>query len=142
MKKVIIGSACILSAILIMNVIPAAAKSGTPTPAPKASTVKAKAKIVAVPKAKAVTTTKAVATSTKAVTAKAPVKKAAPAKAVTAKASTTLVWDASAKKIINNYASFDYSSVIRNAYIKKVEAYARRNNIKVITAAVVNGMHE
>lgn len=61
-------------------------------------------------------------------------------KAVTAK--TTMKWDASALKIINNPASFDRSMAIRNAYAKKVENYAKRNKIKVITAKVINGMRE
>ena len=55
---------------------------------------------------------------------------------------TTLKWSASGLKLLNNFASFDYSSAIRNAYIKKVENYARRNNIKLITADVVNSMRE
>ena len=55
---------------------------------------------------------------------------------------TTMKWDASALKIITKPSSFDRSNVIRNAYIKKVENYARRNKIKVITAKVVNGMRE
>ncbi len=59
-----------------------------------------------------------------------------------AKIKTTLKWDASALKIINNFAGFDYSSTVRNAYIKKVENYARRNNIKVVTATVINSMRE
>jgi hypothetical protein len=61
-------------------------------------------------------------------------------KTVTAK--TTMKWDASALKIINNPASFDRSMAIRNAYAKKVESYAKRNKIKVITAKVINGMRE
>ena len=63
-------------------------------------------------------------------------------KAPAPKIKTTMKWDAGALKILNNFASFDYSSTIRNAYIKKVEAYAKRNKIKIITAAVVNGMRE
>ncbi|MEI6835793.1 MAG: hypothetical protein WCK59_03085 [Candidatus Falkowbacteria bacterium] len=55
---------------------------------------------------------------------------------------TTMKWDASALKIVTKPSSFDHSNVIRNAYIKKVEAYAKRNHIKVITAKVVNGMRE
>jgi len=46
------------------------------------------------------------------------------------------------------WASSGLSSVsripsgVRAAYKRKVEAYAKRNNIKLITAAVVSGMHE
>lgn len=74
--------------------------------------------------------------------------KKVPAKAVVKKVSakisvkTTMKWDASALKIVTNPSSFDHSNTIRNAYIKKVEAYAKRNKIKVITAKVVNGMRE
>ena len=55
---------------------------------------------------------------------------------------TTMKWDASALKIISKSSSFDYSNAIRNTYIKKVEKYAKRNKIKVITAKVVRSMRE
>ena len=55
---------------------------------------------------------------------------------------TTMKWDASALKIITKPGSFDRSNAIRNAYIKKVEAYAKRHKIKIITAKVINGMRE
>ena len=55
---------------------------------------------------------------------------------------TTIKWDASALKIVNKLSSFDYSPAIRNAYMKKVENYAKRHKIKVITAKVVRGMRE
>lgn len=58
------------------------------------------------------------------------------------KYKTTMDWDASALKILSNFAGFDYSNVVRNAYIKKVEDYARRNNIKVITADVIDSIRE
>lgn len=64
------------------------------------------------------------------------------AKATSVSVKTTMKWDASALKIITKPSSFDRSNVIRNSYIKKVENYARRNKIKVITAKVVNGMRE
>lgn len=60
----------------------------------------------------------------------------------TAKYKTTLKWDASGLKYLNNSAAFDYSSVVRNAVIKKIEKYARRNHIKIITGAVINSMRE
>lgn len=55
---------------------------------------------------------------------------------------TTLKWTASGLKALGSMASFDYSYTIRNAVIKKVEKYARRKNIKTITAAVINSMDE
>ena len=76
---------------------------------------------------------------------KKPVKKAVKAKKIvkkTSKLPTTMKWDAGALKLVSNMASFDYNTAIRNSYIKKVEAYAKRNGYKTVTAAVVNGMHE
>lgn len=55
---------------------------------------------------------------------------------------TTMKWDASALKIVTNPNSFDHNTAIRNSYIKKVESYAKRHKIKIITAKVVNGMRE
>ena len=55
---------------------------------------------------------------------------------------TTMKWDASALSIITKPSAFDRNNSIRNAYVKKVENYAKRNKIKVITAKVVNGMRE
>ncbi|MCX6800270.1 MAG: hypothetical protein NT091_03955 [Candidatus Falkowbacteria bacterium] len=52
--------------------------------------------------------------------------------------NSTLKWDSSGLKElrrINNLA-------VRQAYAKKVEAYARRNNIRIITAKVINGIRE
>ena len=66
----------------------------------------------------------------------------AKAKKAAAAPKTTMTWSASGLKKVSNLASFDYSTAIRNAYVKKVESYAKRNKIKVITAAVVDGMHE
>lgn len=60
----------------------------------------------------------------------------------TAKYKTTLKWDTSGLKYLNNSAAFDYSSAVRNAVIKKIENYARRKHIKVITGAVINSMRE
>jgi len=61
---------------------------------------------------------------------------------IKASVKTTMKWDASALKIINNLSAFDYNSAIRNSYIKKVENYAKRHNIKLITAKVVKDMRE
>ena len=98
---------------------------------------------VAVPPIKAVKITPVVATTKTTVTKTKPtiVKTVAKTGAVKTTA-TTLKWDASALKIINNPSAFDRNASIRNAYAKKVESYARRNNITVITAKVINGMRE
>ena len=77
--------------------------------------------------------------ATKKVETKTTVKKVVAKKA---SVKTTMKWDASALKIVTNPNAFDHSTVIRNAYIKKVESYAKRHKIKVITAKVVNGMRE
>lgn len=58
------------------------------------------------------------------------------------KIKTTMKWDQTGLKSISNLAAFDYNNTIRNAFIKKVENYARRNHIKVITAKVINSMRE
>ena len=70
-------------------------------------------------------------------TRKAPVKTVAKVSVI-----TTMQWDASALKIITRPSAFDHNNAIRNAYIKKVENYAKRHKIKIITAKVVNGMRE
>ncbi len=56
--------------------------------------------------------------------------------------STSVKWDKSGLKAIGSLASFDYQKSIRNAYMKKVENYAKRKGVKLITASVVQGMHE
>jgi hypothetical protein len=74
-------------------------------------------------------TTKKVATTkvaTKTKTVAKPVVKLAPVK-----------WAASGLKSVARIPSG-----VRTAYKKKVENYARRNNIKLITATVVNNMRE
>jgi hypothetical protein len=60
----------------------------------------------------------------------------------TSKYKTTMKWDASGLKYLSNGAHFDYSSAVRNAVIKKIENYAKRNKIKLITLAVINSMRE
>lgn len=92
------------------------------------------------------------ATSQKPVTKKSVVKKTPTKNKVIPKAKTntkkgsgygtSMTWDKSALKIISNLNGFDGSTYIRNSYVKKVEAYARRNNIKIITAKVVDDMRE
>lgn len=58
------------------------------------------------------------------------------------KYGTTMKWDAKATKLISNFQAYDYSTAIRSSYIKKVEAYARRNGYSVVTYAVVDSMRE
>jgi galactitol-specific phosphotransferase system IIB component len=84
------------------------------------------------------------AASTQAVKEAAPVKKVtATTVKTTVKTTTTGVrWATSGLNAIGSLASFDYSTSIRNAYKKKVEAYAKRNGITLITASVVNSMHQ
>jgi hypothetical protein len=68
--------------------------------------------------------------------------KTAVKKTTTSSTVSGMVWDASARQMISSMAQFDYSSKIRQAYINKVNAYAKRNGIKVITASVINNMRE
>jgi len=65
-----------------------------------------------------------------------------PVKSKNSQAKTTLQWTASGLKALGSMAAFDYSYTIRNVIIKKVENYARRKKIKIITAAVVKSMDE
>ena len=79
-------------------------------------------------------------TATKSVPKKKTVKSVKTAKDT--KTKTTLKWTADGIRALGSMASFDYSYSIRNAFIKKIENYARRKNIKVINAKVVNSMDE
>jgi hypothetical protein len=104
-----------------------------PAPVPAATSTTAD---IAVKKA-------APAASTQAVKETAPVKKVTTTVKTTAKTTTTGVrWATSGLNAIGSLASFDYSTSIRNSYKKKVEAYAKRNGITLITASVVNSMHQ
>lgn len=60
----------------------------------------------------------------------------------TSKYKTTMKWEASGLKYLSQGSHFDYSSAIRNAVIKKIENYAKRKKIKVVTRAVIDGMRE
>jgi hypothetical protein len=116
MKKITSISLCILAAVLIFNVV----------------VIPVQAKTVS-------TTTK------KTVVKKTVAKKAVKKKIVVKKAPAlklTLKWDKSALKIINDPAGFDRVFAIRAAYAKKVENYAKRKHVKVVTAALINGMRE
>lgn len=57
----------------------------------------------------------------------------------TAAKMVTVKWSADGIKALG---SMDHSSFIRNIVMKKVETYAKRNNIKLITARVVRSMRE
>jgi guanyl-specific ribonuclease Sa len=86
------------------------------------------------------TTTTKVAAKKKTTTTKAT--KATSKKKTVNKTVTTMKWSADAQKLIGNIASFDYNYSIRNAVIKKIENYAKRHKIKVITAKMINSMNE
>jgi len=73
------------------------------------------------------------------VKASAAKKTASTAKAKTP-ALTTVKWSADGKIALGGIGAFDYSYSIRNAVIRKVEAYARAHGIKLITAKVLNTM--
>ena len=111
-----------------------------PTPV-KATTTE---NIKPIPKKTAETATKPVAKT--AVKKPTPVgtKKPSTAKVTIAASKTVsgMSWDASALKMISSMVQFDYSNVIRQAYINKVNAYAKRNGIKTVTATVINNMRE
>jgi hypothetical protein len=57
-------------------------------------------------------------------------------------ATGKVTWAASAMKIMNRMASFDYSYTIRRATMNKIANYAKQHHIKVITAAVINSINE
>jgi hypothetical protein len=148
MKKYIFIAIVIVTAAIIaaLYMAPGAAKtSAADLPAPKAMG-EILVKQIPVP----------VATSTAATTT---VKKITPAKeipavkktalAVTVKktstvkiASTGVRWASSGLSAIGSLSSFDYSTSIRNAYKRKVEDYAKSKGITLITASVVNSMHQ
>ena len=85
---------------------------------------------------KKATTTPAVAV--KKVQPKAIVKKATVAKTTT----STIKWSASGLKALGSVSVSDGSYAIRNTYKKKIESYAKRNGITLITAQVVQSMRE
>ncbi|MEI7451944.1 MAG: hypothetical protein WCK37_01925 [Candidatus Falkowbacteria bacterium] len=122
MKKIISGLTLILLLSFFIGIAPVSAA----TTAGTAKTVKTVVKAKKVVKKK---------------TVKKVVKKVAKKTTSSSSAKTSLKWDASALKIINRFSSFDYSATIRNAYIKKVEAYAKSHGITVISAAEINAMH-
>ncbi len=79
------------------------------------------------------------ATPAKTQAAKA-IKVAKATKAVKGKTVTNLRWTPAAQKALGSLASFDYSYTIRNAVIRKIENYARKQGIRIITPAVINAM--
>jgi len=58
-------------------------------------------------------------------------------KKVVSRIKTSMKWTSVALKDLGSFASFDYSNTIRNAFIKKVEAYAKKKKAKVVTPAIV-----
>ena len=55
---------------------------------------------------------------------------------------TTMAWSASGIAKVSNLAYYDESTYIRNSFVKKVERYARSKGITLITAQVIDNMHE
>jgi hypothetical protein len=164
MKKIIISLIVILAGgAVALNMIPATANSNQPSNVSdiikddKANSVGsiavAKENVVTqpatttpveTPKEAAPVKKTVVATPAPAVKKAAPVKAAAPAVkiATVSTSNTTVKWAASGLSAIGPLSSFDYSTSIRNAYKKKVEAYAKSQGITLITASVVNSMHQ
>jgi hypothetical protein len=157
MKILISGIILAIAAIFIINFVDTGAQAKT-TNNPKIETT-AKAGDIpeqtilvkeAPPKATTTPETKPVAAK---ITKPAPAKTTTPApakseKPATVKAASTnqtvngVKWDASALKMISGMQQFDYSKTIRQAYINKVNAYAKRNGIKTVTASVIKNMRE
>ena len=72
---------------------------------------------------------------------KAVAKKPVVKKKVVATTKTSMKWTADGLKALGSPASFGYNYTLRNAIIKKIENYARKNKITVINAKVVNNMN-
>lgn len=84
------------------------------------------------------TTTKTTATSTKTIaTTTKNIATTTKAKIVPAPKPIKVTWTSAALRLVNRIPRG-----VRPAYKKKVENYARRNNIKTITPKVVNDMRE
>ena len=64
------------------------------------------------------------------------------AKKVVAATNVKMKWTADGLKALGSPASFGYNYTLRNTIIKKIENYARKKKITVITAKVVNNMNE
>jgi hypothetical protein len=150
MKKYIFIAIAIIAAAIVaaLYMTPGAAK----TPAADASVPKAMGEVlVKQVSAPAATSTSTAATTTikkitpvkETVTVKPTAPAAAVKKTSTVKiASTGIRWASSGLSAIGSLSSFDYSTSIRNAYKRKVEAYAKSKGITLITASVVNSMHQ
>lgn len=67
---------------------------------------------------------------------------AATKKSSAASPKTTMKWSPAALKQMKNLRGFDYSTAIRDSYMRKVERYAKRKHLTLITPAVINGMRE
>jgi hypothetical protein len=153
MKKYFLAIIVIFAAVVAaLNILPSDAKSPAGDTAVKNTVGQVLVKQIPVPVVSA-----PIASST--VNDKAPVapKKVIPAKpkvaaAVSTPASKTnskvtiassgVKWAPSGLSAIGSLASFDYSTSIRNSYKRKVEAYAKSKGITLITASVVNSMHQ
>lgn len=131
MKKTILTLAGVnlIFSLCLVSLVQAAATSTSPV---LATTTKA-----------ATTSTKTTATTTKATTTPT-IKTTASSTATTTKAKIVpapkpikVVWTSAALRLVNRIPRG-----VRPAYKKKVENYARRNNIKTITPKVVNDMRE
>jgi len=58
----------------------------------------------------------------------------------TSKYGTTMPWNVTSLNYLGHIAYFDYSTSIRAAVIRKIEAYARSHNISKVTMAMMNQM--
>jgi hypothetical protein len=147
MKKILLGLVIILAAaVVVLKIIPVAAKSPVVI-APPENTVGVRPAGIFVPVVASTTAAVVPAVIKKVTSSKVivPVKKtvqASPAKKVTIASSNSVRWASSGLNAVGGLSSFDYSTKIRNAYMRKVEAYAKSKGITLITAAVVNSMHE
>ncbi len=155
LKKNLLATAVIL-AVIFFKIDAASSQTGTRTNSigkkPAAAKVipkKKKAKSAKViPKKKKAKSAKVIPKKKKAKSAKVIPKKKKAKSAKTAKAAkattakTSLKWTPDGFRALGSIASFGYNYSLRNTIIKKVENYARRKNIRVITAKVVNSMDE
>lgn len=58
-------------------------------------------------------------------------------KKAVSKIKTSMKWTPAALKDIGSFASFDYNNTIRNAYIKKIELFAKKKHATTVTPAIV-----
>jgi hypothetical protein len=147
MKKYIFITIAIIAAAIIVALYtaPSVAKtSAADLPAPKAmGEILVKQIPAPVATSTATTTVKKITPAKEAPAVKKTVPAVTVKKTSTVKiASTGVRWASSGLSAIGSLSSFDYSTSIRNAYKRKVEAYAKSKGITLITASVVNSMHQ